>query len=677
MSPQTEVVKVHPESLFEYYKRQGVIVEEDIEHLLHGERDSVPLTFRLSLNSPYCYSITQKFASILQLERLLLSQESADSASYQLRSLSRYPGKGAYQVVRPKGNLRHMLSKWVARASEVGVITLQDAASMVPPLLLKIQSHFKVLDLCAAPGSKTFQLIEMLHQTNKSRNPPAGFVVANDASVKRLSILTHQLKRANSPSVVVTNHLAEEFPLIYLPKQNQTQSRRGAQHELLQFDAILADVPCSCDGKTKIWSRYSKTPSVWFKNHSMQLKITLRGARLLKVGGRLVYSTRSLNPIENEAVIAALLTRSRGALHLVDISAELEELEKKPGLCTWDVCDEVFSRHSNHDGHDEVPESAWPPSPSQNKTLRLERCLRIMQHHDNMGALFVAVLYKSAELPVDFESICAHVPNGVESNSCEDPGNPCCFRRVTDSRLINSILKAYGIMDDTRFRFKTGFLSRTDGQNERKNPKRLYYASKEVVDFIFKSVVAGLFRLNVFAVGVLLFERQASNESSSDYRLTQGGLLVTFPHLTRRVVHVTPLELEALLCRHQGEALSKKAAKSMTTREADVPLGIWEMKSAMALQNVEAGCVIIAAGFPMYVDTLSKPRNLEVDSNLIHGTAAGFHTATTSSSNHVALACWYGNGTKGRSLSILASKAECSIILYHLRLSLANTKVPS
>ena len=64
--------------------------------------------------------------------------------------------------------------------------------------------------------------------------------------------------------------------------------------------------------------------------HALQLQIALRGVALLKVGGLMAFSTCSLNPIENEAVVAELLRSSKGALKLLDVTGELpEEIAEK------------------------------------------------------------------------------------------------------------------------------------------------------------------------------------------------------------------------------------------------------------------------------------------------------------------------------------------------------------
>ena len=106
-----------------------------------------------------------------------------------------------------------------------------------------------------------------------------------------------------------------------------------------QFDRVLCDVPCSGDGTLRkapyAWVRWS--PNFASKLHPLQFRIALRGARLLKVGGRMVYSTCSLNPLENEAVVSALLKAADGALRLVDARNELPHVKVREGVTSWPV----------------------------------------------------------------------------------------------------------------------------------------------------------------------------------------------------------------------------------------------------------------------------------------------------------------------------------------------------
>lgn len=91
-------------------------------------------------------------------------------------------------------------------------------------------------------------------------------------------------------------------------------TNKDGQKQSLDFDRVLCDVPCSGDGTLRknheIWSHW--TPADGNGLHSLQLRILKRGINILKQGGRIVYSTCSMNPVENEAVIAAALQAHPG-----------------------------------------------------------------------------------------------------------------------------------------------------------------------------------------------------------------------------------------------------------------------------------------------------------------------------------------------------------------------------
>lgn len=103
---------------------------------------------------------------------------------------------------------------------------------MIPVQLLDVSAGHAVFDTCAAPGSKTSQILEKVASGDGA--VPTGFVLANDMSTARANNLVHQLNRLSLPCFVVTSHVAQQFPTLAL-----TENTR------LMFDRILCDVPCS------------------------------------------------------------------------------------------------------------------------------------------------------------------------------------------------------------------------------------------------------------------------------------------------------------------------------------------------------------------------------------------------------------------------------------------------
>jgi len=184
--------------------------------------------------------------------------------------------------------------KFIQKSVDSGLISRQEAVSMIPPILMELKKGEAVFDTCAAPGSKTAQLLEDFYRDFDFLNPQSilndsGIVIANDNNYNRAYMMCHQLKRLNTAGMMIISHDAQFFPTIY-----------KTFDERFMFDKILCDVPCSSDAvmrklphKWRIWS-----PKDSFNLHKLQLQILKRGISLLKIGGRIIYSTCSLNPIE-------------------------------------------------------------------------------------------------------------------------------------------------------------------------------------------------------------------------------------------------------------------------------------------------------------------------------------------------------------------------------------------
>lgn len=115
---------------------------------------------------------------------------------------------------------------------------------MIPPVVLDAKEGMSVLDMCAAPGSKTCQILEAVGgmpakdgEISGSNVEPKGYIVANDADPKRAYMLVTQLRRLQSPAVFVTSADGQFFPVL------DEKNVRGTDKEGM-FDRVLCDVPC-------------------------------------------------------------------------------------------------------------------------------------------------------------------------------------------------------------------------------------------------------------------------------------------------------------------------------------------------------------------------------------------------------------------------------------------------
>lgn len=132
----------------------------------------------------------------------------------------------------------------------------------------------------------------------------------------------------------------------------------------------------------------------------MQLRIAERSLRMLKVGGKMVYSTCSMSPLEDEAVVAELLRKSEGAMRLVDCSHAFPRFQRLLGRSTWKVMNKAGEWVEPTDAQANLfPTSVWPPSDEEAAHMHLDRCWRILPHHNDTGGFFVAVLEKISPLP--------------------------------------------------------------------------------------------------------------------------------------------------------------------------------------------------------------------------------------------------------------------------------------
>ncbi len=217
----------------------------------------------------------------------------------------------------------------------MGYLHVQEEISMVSAVVLDPRPGESVLDLCAAPGSKTTQISQMMENR--------GSVVANEPAVNRIPSLRSNCERLGAMNVAVTRYDGRLFP----------------RH---RFDRVLVDTPCTGQGMARkdhsVLSRWSLKRSLGIQR--LQQSLLRRGVELTRPGGTIVYSTCTFAPEENEAVVSTVLDR----VWVETVS--VPGLKNMPGLTRWDS-----------DYGDE-----------------LEGCARYYPHQNDTGGFFVAKLIK-------------------------------------------------------------------------------------------------------------------------------------------------------------------------------------------------------------------------------------------------------------------------------------------
>ena len=191
-----------------------------------------------------------------------------------------------------------------------GAYFIQDAGSMLALRLLDVQPHEWVADVCAAPGGKASAILEKV-------GPGSGFLLANEPIRGRVPALEFNLARVGFPRYCVTSKDPERLDL------------QWAQ----QFDAVLVDAPCT--GQMLVgrgrqsFSAFSDSQVT--HSAARQQRIVSAAAQLVRPGGRLVYSTCTFAPDENEDVIENFLATHDG--WCVETVSELQQWQtpRSPG----------------------------------------------------------------------------------------------------------------------------------------------------------------------------------------------------------------------------------------------------------------------------------------------------------------------------------------------------------
>ena len=331
-----------------YYRLQRIVSKEEWDTFEDALFKPLPVTFR------YAGSATAEFRQ--RGERLLLRLH---NEGYPVRDLGivdgwQLDGVDKHTLRRAEADsAAATLRQWLIEGTDGGMLVRQEVASMLPAALAQVEPSHLVIDMCAAPGSKTTHIVYSMTRGLKDGESLRGLMVANDNDPVRSYTLVKRCFSAlgaATASVLVTCHNAQRFPRVLAE-----DGAAGAG----TYDRIICDVPCTGDGTVRtsghegvhstytplhtVTYRYTsghegahsttppaaaacsrphdptapppasptahppiapplqvrKNPEVFarwepelaFRMHELQLQIALRAVSLLKVGGRMMYST--------------------------------------------------------------------------------------------------------------------------------------------------------------------------------------------------------------------------------------------------------------------------------------------------------------------------------------------------------------------------------------------------
>lgn len=227
----------------------------------------------------------------------------------------------------------------------LGLFHIQEEVSMMPIQVLDPRPGERVLDLCAAPGNKTVQAAVAMGNR--------GTVIANDVNRQRVGLIFQSIERLGVTNVAILDRDAGNLP-----------------RAMGLYDRVLADVPCSCEGTLRRHPHILLRPWRPGFRHSSQVAILRKAVQLCRPGGRVVYSTCTYAPEENEQVVDEVLKSPPSGSRLRLLPACIEGLETSPGITSW-------------------RDRRFDPS--------LADAMRIYPHQNDTGGFFIALIEKLAD----------------------------------------------------------------------------------------------------------------------------------------------------------------------------------------------------------------------------------------------------------------------------------------
>jgi len=562
------------DSFISYYKVLLDFDESEFSTFLKVSVQDLPTIFRLNKIYTYSESLSEEITEFLLknkenfINRVTRPYLNFLDNIYQIDNLDK------------KNKIDLDLKQILFNENDYGILR-QELVSMIPVNLVDIDESDIILDMCAAPGNKTIQILEIMSEKARTKNTlPSGVIIANEVDEKRAGNMAHFFKAHFPINIVVTNNKAENLPII--------------EDENYRPNIVICDVPCSGDGTLRKNKMMRKKWRIEFglENHFTQTKILDNAIKQCKNDGYIIYSTCAINPIENEAVICFILEKYKDKIELINCSKKLRDMKINfsEGLIKWKVCVDIDKDKNyiwkekyndvknNRNGlikesmfHEIYTHKNNHPTALFKFTdpLNLRNCIRIYSHKNNSDCFFIAVIHKKNNLdyysrnniysiPLNenkMKTIGEDLEDFIDFLGLEDKEKKLDEEiknkdeiKLEENKNLNQknieedlIFKKYVKITSypesysdlmKNFKFKNGLLIR-HLFCKRESSQKIYMFSKKLSEMIN---IFTKMNLNIIRSGLVVFKKEREKSIKMLYRVTHYGAILMADYFGSQII---------------------------------------------------------------------------------------------------------------------------------------------
>ena len=562
-------------SFITYYKYLLNFDESEFSLFLKTSVEDLPIIFRINKIYTYSESLEEEIS-----EYLLINKDHFNNRISRPR-LNFLDNIYQINTLDKSNEIDNKLKQILYTENDYGILR-QELVSMLPVNLIDIEESDIILDMCAAPGNKTIQILEIMSEKARAKNTlPSGVIIANELNDKRAGNMAHFFKAHFPINIVVTNNNAENYPII--------------EDENYRPNIIICDVPCSGDGTLRKNKMIRKKWRIEFglENHFIQRKILDNAIRQCKNDGYIIYSTCAINPIENEAVVCYIMDKYKDEIELINCSKKLRDMKIKfrEGLIKWKVCVDIDKDNNyiwkekfnevKNDRKGLIKESMFHDIYTYKNNhptalfkftdpLNLRNCIRIYSHDNNSDCFFIAVIHKKNNFSNE---------NHINNNHYSIPLNENKMKTIGED--LEDFIDFLGLEDDEKnntnnnnkneikleekekqknseedlifkkyvkisnypesyndlmkyFKFKNGLLIR-HLFCKRESSQKIFLFSKKLSEMI--SIFTKM-NLNIIRSGLVVFKKEREKSIKMMYRVTHYGAILMADYFGGQIIEL-------------------------------------------------------------------------------------------------------------------------------------------